>query len=88
MPFAKMFGSPLILVQDELCRVLNGLQEIVALCCPKKVQQVLLLYSGSRVDKRRKAIRHSFWFALESMEHSLAQQGKFGAAIHHALDEL
>lgn len=39
MRIAKMFGSPSNLVQDELGSVLNGLQEIVALSCPKSTER-------------------------------------------------
>ncbi len=43
LPITRKVGSPATLVQDELCRVLNGLQEIVALSYPKKARNVLLL---------------------------------------------
>src|SRR6266702_5959132 len=35
----RKIGSPPNLVQDELGRVLNGLQESVALCCPKRTER-------------------------------------------------
>ena len=72
MPITQKVGSPPILVQDELCRVLNGL------CSPAQKEYgafLLLLHSGPCV-KKRKAIPLSQLLVLTT-EH----EAHAGAAV-------
>ena len=75
VPITQKVGSPLNLVQDELCRVLNGLQEMVALCCPKKHET--FSFCAERVLRGQEEESHRSRLLVLTTEHEVPA----GAAV-------